>query len=116
MMISATPSRRVSPLISSRICAWMVTSRAVVGSSAMISLGSQASAMAIITRWRMPPDSWCGYCLRRRAGAAVLLEGLGDLPADGEHRIERGHRLLEHHADVAAAHLAHFAVGKLHEV
>ena len=22
--------------------------------------GSQASAMAIITRWRMPPESWCG--------------------------------------------------------
>jgi hypothetical protein len=22
--------------------------------------GSLASAMAIITRWRWPPDSWCG--------------------------------------------------------
>jgi hypothetical protein len=22
--------------------------------------GWQASAIAIITRWRMPPDSWCG--------------------------------------------------------
>jgi hypothetical protein len=45
---------------SSRICAWIVTSSAVVGSSAMSSLRSHASAMAIITRWRMPPDSWCG--------------------------------------------------------
>ena len=43
------------------ICAWMVTSSAVVGSSAMSSLGWQHSAMAIITRWRMPPDSSCGY-------------------------------------------------------
>ena len=33
----------------------MVTSSAVVGSSAMISFGSQPSAMAITTRWRMPP-------------------------------------------------------------
>ena len=38
----------------------MVTSSAVVGSSAMSSCGLQASAIAIITRWRMPPDSWCG--------------------------------------------------------
>ena len=57
MMISATLSRRVSDFISSRICAWIVTSSAVVGSSAMISFGLQASAMAIITRWRMPPES-----------------------------------------------------------
>ena len=35
----------------------MVTSSAVVGSSAISSAGLQASAMAIMTRWRMPPDS-----------------------------------------------------------
>ena len=34
----------------SRIWAWMVTSSAVVGSSAISSFGLQASAMAIITR------------------------------------------------------------------
>ena len=39
----------------------MVTSSAVVGSSAISTSGSQASAIAIITRWRMPPESWCGY-------------------------------------------------------
>ena len=44
----------------SRIWAWTVTSSAVVGSSAMSTDGSQASAIAIITRWRMPPDSSCG--------------------------------------------------------
>ena len=57
MMICATPSFLVSDFISSRICAWMVTSSAVVGSSAISSLGLQASATAIMTRWRMPPES-----------------------------------------------------------
>ena len=38
----------------------MVTSSAVVGSSAISSRGLQAIAMAIITRWFMPPESWCG--------------------------------------------------------
>ena len=46
--------------ISSRIWAWTVTSSAVVGSSAISSSGELMSAIAIITRWRMPPDSWCG--------------------------------------------------------
>ncbi len=41
----------------SSTCAWTVTSSAVVGSSAISRSGEQASAMAIITRWRMPPDS-----------------------------------------------------------
>ena len=44
----------------SRICACTVTSSAVVGSSAITSGGLQASATASMTRWRMPPDSWCG--------------------------------------------------------
>ena len=48
------------PASSSRICRWMVTSSAVVGSSAISSFGSQASAMAIITRCCWPPDSSCG--------------------------------------------------------
>ena len=39
------------------ITAWVVTSSPVVGSSAISSAGRQASAMAIITRWHMPPDS-----------------------------------------------------------
>ena len=29
--------------------------------------GRQASAIAIITRWRMPPESWCGYSSTRRS-------------------------------------------------
>ena len=56
----AIPSFSRSSFISSRICAWTVTSSAVVGSSAISSFGLQASAIAIITRCRMPPDIWCG--------------------------------------------------------
>ena len=56
---------------SSRICFWIVTSSAVVGSSAIRSLGSQARAMAIMTRWRMPPDSWCGNWVTRSAGLGM---------------------------------------------
>ena len=52
----------------SRICAWMVTSRAVVGSSAMRRAGPQARAMAIMARWRSPPESWWGKS-RARWGA-----------------------------------------------
>ena len=58
-----------------------------------------------------------GARVRRSAiGSAVLLERLGDLPADGENGIQRCHRLLEDHADVAAPHLAHLLVGELHQV
>ena len=71
MMTTATPSRRDRSFISSRICAWMVTSSAVVGSSAISSLGLQARPMAIITRWRMPPDSWWGYCASRLSGSVM---------------------------------------------
>ena len=80
--------------------------------------------MAIITRWRMPPESWCGYCRAppRRVGmrtrssistarasgggaatAAVQPQRLGDLLADGEGRVEASHRFLEHHRQLAAA-------------
>ena len=38
--------------------AWVVTSRAVVGSSKTITLGRLASAMAIATRCCWPPESW----------------------------------------------------------
>ena len=64
-MMTAMPSRCLRPSMSSRICFWMVTSSAVVGSSAISSLGSLASAIAIITRCRMPPENWCGYSSTR---------------------------------------------------
>ena len=123
-------SRRCSP-IRLRICACTVTSSAVVGSSANRILGPQASAMAIITRWRMPPDISCGYCrIRRRASgirtsassrsavstapgsvhAEVHAQRLGDLVADAHQRVQRAHRVLEHHRHRSAPHLAHLLV------
>ena len=120
-------SRRCSPS-RSRICACTVTSSAVVGSSARIIVGPQARAMAIITRWRMPPDISCGYCLSRRAAsgmrtslssfsavsiatgrvhAEVDLQRLGDLLADLHQRVQRGHRVLEDHRHLPAPDAAH---------
>ena len=48
-------SSRWSSRIRWMICASMVTSSAVVGSSATRSIGSISSAMAMLARWRMPP-------------------------------------------------------------
>ena len=42
------------------IRACVVTSSAVVGSSAMSTSGPAEIAIAIITRCRMPPENWCG--------------------------------------------------------
>ena len=38
--------------------------------------------------------------------------GFGDLVADGQDRIERGHRLLEDHRDLVAADAAHLLVAQ----
>ena len=54
-----------------RIWAWMVTSRAVVGSSAMSREGLAERATAIMARWRMPPESSKGYWSTRRLGLAM---------------------------------------------
>ena len=58
--ITAVPWSRQRRFSSWMICAWIETSSAVVGSSAMISFGLAASASAITTRCRMPPENWCG--------------------------------------------------------
>ena len=128
-------SRR--PFISSRIWAWIVTSRAVVGSSAMSSSGLVERAMAIMTRWRIPPESWCGYSRARRFASGIptwpsistarslrlaprdpLVERdrLRDLVAARVDRVERGHRLLEDHRDRVAADVPHLLVGHREEV
>ena len=65
------PRWRCSPCSRSRIWRCTVTSSAVVGSSAISSLGAQAIAMAMATRWRMPPDISCGYCCARRSGSGM---------------------------------------------
>ena len=120
MMISPMPCSRWSRTRRSRICAWTVTSSAEVGSSAMTSAGRHTSAMAIIARWRSPPDSSNGYASTLRCGSGnptasrasivaaraacaaelpVQAADLPDLVADRVDRRERRHRLLEDHGD-----------------
>ena len=65
------PVLSFSALIRFRISACTVTSSAVVGSSAISTSGWLASAIAIITRWRCPPDSWCGYWFSRASGSGI---------------------------------------------
>ena len=70
--MTAIPSVSRRCCSSLRIWSWMVTSSAVVGSSASSSVGFDARAMAIIARWRMPPRKLVrvvGNALRRRRDA-----------------------------------------------
>ena len=41
------------------------------GASAISIWGLQDRPIAIMTRWRIPPESWCGYSLARCSGAAM---------------------------------------------
>src|SRR5208282_3580833 len=137
----ASPNLWRRSLSSSRICCWMVTSSAVVGSSAISNCGRFTTAIAIITRCRMPPESWCGspgsrlsapafrrhaatgddrdgcHGLNRKPGSlapgtrAVSPHRFGDLVADSHHGIEGGHRFLKDHGDSRSAQLAHGVVG-----
>ena len=59
-LIEARGLRKYFPIRSGlfgRAKAWMVTSSAVVGSSAISTRGSHEIAIAIITRCRIPPES-----------------------------------------------------------
>ncbi len=115
----------------------MVTSSAVVGSSAISRRGLQAIAMAIMTRWFMPPESWCGKAreaalgrrdadllqqldraaLRAaRSSAHVQAQRLLELEADGEARVEAGRRLLEDHRHVLADEPAPLARREAEEI
>ena len=51
--------------------AWVVTSSAVVGSSARSRRGPVSRAAAIMTRCSIPPDIWCGYCWSRRVPSSM---------------------------------------------
>ena len=124
MKSTARPCRRARSRSSTITWAWMVTSRAVVGSSAMTSFGSQESAMAIMARWSWPPETWWGYLCMACVGSAMRTslsastailpaaiardpahagDGIGQLPADGEERVQRLARILEDHRRHAAA-------------
>ena len=47
---------------------------------------------------------------------AVHGQRFGNVRADAHHRIERGHRLLEHEPDAGAAHAPHLAFGQRQQV
>ena len=123
--------------MSRRIWAWMVTSRAVVGSSARMRSGSQARAMAMTTRWRMPPGKFVGIALQALGSvgdadqmeqfggglqglalgqSAVQTDGLGHLLAHGKDRVERGHGFLKDHGNLVAAYRAHGGFGQGEQV
>ncbi len=69
-MRSMAASRDSTPrTMRSSTVAWTVTSSAVVGSSQTRSPGSLARAIATTTRWRWPPESWCGKALAVSAGS-----------------------------------------------
>ena len=137
MITIAIPSSRCRRSIRSRIWAWTVTSRAVVGSSAISSLGSLASAIAIITRWRMPPENSWGYWSHAVGGVgdsyqpeqldrarprlalghvAVGEDRVGELPADLVEGVQGGQRVLEDHRDFVAADRPQLVVVHRHEV
>ena len=63
------PDSRFSFFKSSKIWAWMVTSRAVVGSSSSSSLGRATTAAAIMARCSIPPESSWGYFRYTPAGS-----------------------------------------------
>ena len=67
----AMPRSAAMPVSRSITTFCVVTSRPVVGSSAINSAGLQEIAMAIMTRWHMPPESSCGYAAIRFSGSRI---------------------------------------------
>ena len=137
MNSTAMRNSRCNASSNSSTWAWIVTSSAVVGSSAMRRLGRQAKAMAINARCRWPPESSCGKAARALFGILdgglrkeldgthigklgahriVRNEDLGNLVADRVERIERGHRLLKDHCDPAATQSTHLAFAFLQQI
>jgi hypothetical protein len=47
---------------------------------------------------------------------AVRADRFAELTANRQHRVKRGHRLLENHGDLAAADFSHLAFGKGDEI
>ena len=119
------PSSPRSSSSSSMICAWIVTSSAVVGSSAIRIRGrfgerhrdhrALAHAARELVRVAVHPLGRVGDArprpsssiARSRAAACrdvlVRADLLGDLPADPVHGVQRRHRVLEDHRDLLAA-------------
>ena len=108
------------------------TSRALVGSSAMITWGRRATAMAMPTRCFMPPLSWWGYMRavagssstrasrprtrsRRasRSGRSSWASMVSAIWApDAHHRVEGVHHPLRDQGDAREPHPPHLLVGQ----
>ena len=119
-------SRGAIRAISSRICAWMVASSAVVGSSAIsrsgfagqrhgdhdalvlpagefVRIGRQPPlGVGNADQIEQPPAPRAATALPRQA--AMQRQRLAELAPDRQHRIERARGVLEDHRDAAAAH------------
>ena len=91
-----------SSAMRSRICFWIVTSSAVVGSSAMSSLGSQAIAIAIITRCCWPPDISSGRKLTRSCGLGMPTSFSSSMRALARLRAGHAHVQPQHLLDLVA--------------
>ena len=138
-VIRIIPIRRSSTICpsSSMIRACVVTSSAVVGSSATRTSGFVQIAIAIITRWRIPPEELVRMVVDAALGlgesdvaehgdraiarlapadALVRLDRLHDLPPDRHQRVQRRHRILVDGRDLAAADARHLALGRVREV
>ena len=89
MSSTAVPKSARSRRRMSSTWAWIVTSRAVVGSSAMSNRGLQAIAIAIMTRCRMPPESWCGYSSIRLAAAGTRTRSRSSIARDRASRRDK---------------------------
>ena len=115
----------------------MVTSKAVVGSSAMSKSGVAAQGHG--DHYPLPhpagelmgifphPLSWfgdayetkhfSGFCPGGLAFDILMqLDGFDNLFANGINRVEAGHGLLENHGDVVAADFSHLTFGKFQQV
>ena len=121
---SSTPAPRscATERSSSTISRLRALSRLPVGSSARISFGSPASARAIATRWRSPPESCSGVRSTRspsRRARATRARGAGlARPDAAEHQLDRGvlqRRDAGHQAEalVDEADVAQQVVGRL---
>ena len=118
------PSEDCSSVSRSRMRFWIVTSSALVGSSATRSFGCGSTASPMSTRCSIPPESWCGYESYTRRGSARPTRskrvedrfalcarsvdagehcGLVRLRPDRAHRVERVRGVLRHEPDLAAA-------------
>ena len=138
MRMTDAPVSRRSVRIRSRIWAWIVTSSAVVGSSAISTRGwhderhrdhhplahaARELVRVVVDALRgvRDPDRAQQLDRARRAPRpptrrSCCADRLGDLPADRVDRVQRRHRVLEDHRDLLAAHAAHLALRQRHQV